>query len=112
MLNTGIWRPGANRPDKYDRPGAPPKEGRDGLTPYLERARAAGMEVKFAPLEEVADICFEGIKNDTFWITVPSQAQSEKIQARATSQIEQTAPEYLLAAGANLMTGDKTGDKS
>jgi predicted PilT family ATPase len=112
MLNTGIWRPGANRPDKYDRPGAPPKEGRDGLTPYLERARAAGMEVKFAPLEEVADICFEGIKNDTFWITVPSQAQSEKIQARATSQIEQTTPEYLLAAGANLMTGDKTGDKS
>ena len=43
---------------------------------------------------------------------MPSQAQSEKIQARATSQIEQTAPEYLLAAGANLMTGDKTGDKS
>ena len=21
MLNTGIWRPGANRPDRYDRPG-------------------------------------------------------------------------------------------
>ena len=33
-------------------------------------------------LEEVADICFEGIKNDVFWITVPSTAQSEKIQAR------------------------------
>ena len=29
MLNTGIWRPGANRPERYDRPGAPPKEGRD-----------------------------------------------------------------------------------
>jgi NAD(P)-dependent dehydrogenase (short-subunit alcohol dehydrogenase family) len=112
MLNTGIWRPGANRPDKYDRPGAPPKEGRDGLTPYLERARAAGMEVHFAPLEEVADICFEGIKNDTFWITVPSPTQSEKIQARATSQMEQTVPEYLLATASNLMTGDKTGDKS
>ena len=28
MLNTGIWRPGANRPERYDRPGAPPKEGR------------------------------------------------------------------------------------
>jgi hypothetical protein len=78
MLNTGIWRPGANRPDKYDRPGAPPKEGRDGLSAYLERARAAGMEVKFAPLEEVADICFEGIKNDTFWITVPSQSSPRR----------------------------------
>ena len=29
------------------------------------------MEVQFAPLSEVADICFEGIVNDTFWITVP-----------------------------------------
>jgi len=108
MLNTGIWRPGANRPDKYDRPGAPPKEGRDGLSPYLERARAAGIEVRFAPLEEVAEICFEGVKHDIFWITVPNQTQSEKILDRATSQIEQTAPEYLLATGANLMTGDKT----
>src|SRR5213079_1820764 len=50
MLNTGIWRPGANRPERYDRPGAPPKEGRDSLSGYVERAKAAGMEVKFAPL--------------------------------------------------------------
>ena len=107
MLNTGIWRPGANRPDRYDRPGAPPKEGRDSLGLYLERAKAAGIEVTFAPLEEVADLCFEGIKNDVFWITVPSEMQSAKIQARATSQIEQTMPDYLLTA--NLMTGSKAG---
>ena len=107
MLNTGIWRPGANRPERYDRPGAPPKEGRDSLTLFLDRAKAAGQEVVFAPLEEVADICFEGIKNDTFWITVPNPMTSEKIQARATSQIEQTAPDYLLTT--NLMTGAKAG---
>jgi hypothetical protein len=101
MLNTGIWRPGANRPDKYDRPGAPPKEGRDALGAFLERAKAAGMEVQFAPLSEVADICFEGIVNDTFWITAPSEMQQQKIQARATSQIEMTDPEYLLQT--NLM---------
>jgi NAD(P)-dependent dehydrogenase (short-subunit alcohol dehydrogenase family) len=111
MLNTGIWRPGANRPDRYDRPGAPPQEGRDQLTPYLDRAKAAGQEVKFAPLEEVADLCFQGIVNDTFWITVPSPMQAEKIQARATSQIDQTQPEYLLASGANLMTGKVAGSK-
>jgi NAD(P)-dependent dehydrogenase (short-subunit alcohol dehydrogenase family) len=107
MLNTGIWRPGANRPARYDRPGAPPKEGRDSLGLYLQRAKDAGIEVVFAPLEEVADLCFEGIKNDVFWITVPSEMQSEKIQARATSQIEQTPPNYLLTA--NLMTGSKAG---
>ena len=109
MLNTGIWRPGANRPDRYDRPGAPPQEGRDQLTPYLERAAAAGEQVLFAPLEEVADACFVGIRDDVFWIGYPSEQQNEKILARATSQIEQTPPTYLLAA--NLMTGNKAGSE-
>ena len=54
MLNTGIWRPGANRPDRYDRPGAPPQEGRDALGEYQRRMDAAGMPVVFAPLS-VAD---------------------------------------------------------
>jgi NAD(P)-dependent dehydrogenase (short-subunit alcohol dehydrogenase family) len=102
MLNTGIWRPGANRPERYDRPGAAPREGRDALGSYLKRMEEAGQEVVFAPLSEVADICFEGIVNDTFWITAPSTAQQQKIQARATSQIEMTPPDYLLTA--NMMT--------
>lgn len=110
MLNTGIWRPGANRPDRYQRPGAPPPEGRDQLTPYLERAEAAGLEVTFAPLEEVADLCFEGIVNDTFWIAVPTDTSSAKILARASSQITLTPPDYLLEA--NLMTGDRAGGRS
>lgn len=109
MLNTGIWRPGANRPDRYDRPGAPPKEGRDSLTPYLQRMEAVGQQVQFAPLSEVADLCFEGILNDTFWITVPNERQQQKIQERATSQIEMTAPDYLLEA--NLMASRPAGRK-
>ena len=96
MLNTGIWQPGAHRPDKYDRPGAPPWEGRDALGPYLRRMEAAGLEVQFAPLSEVAEMCLQGILADTFWITVPNELQQQKIQARATSQIRMTAPEYLL----------------
>jgi hypothetical protein len=102
MLNTGIWRPGANRPKQYDRPGAPPQEGRDALGAYLQRMEEAGLEVQFAPLAEVADICFEGIINDTFWITVPNDRQQQKIRDRAESQIDRSPPEYLLEA--NMMT--------
>jgi NAD(P)-dependent dehydrogenase (short-subunit alcohol dehydrogenase family) len=102
MLNTGIWRPGANRPERYDRPGAPPVEGRDALGEYQKRMEGAGLPVQFAPLSEVADLCFEGIVNDRFWITVPNELQQEKIRARATSQIEMTEPGYLLQT--NLMT--------
>ena len=59
---------------------------------------AVGQSVVFAPLEEVADICFEGIRDDVFWITYPSEPQQAKIRARADSQIARTAPEYLLEA--------------
>jgi NAD(P)-dependent dehydrogenase (short-subunit alcohol dehydrogenase family) len=109
MLNTGIWRPGANRPERYDRPGAAPPEGRDALGEYQRRMDAAGLPVVFAPLSEVADLCFEGIRDDVFWITAPSEVQQAKIRARADSQIAMTAPEYLLEA--NLMTS-KPADKA
>jgi NAD(P)-dependent dehydrogenase (short-subunit alcohol dehydrogenase family) len=106
MLATGIWRPGANRPDRYDRPGAPPKEGRDALGEYRKRMDAAGLPIVFAPLSEVADLCFEGIRDDVFWITAPAEAQEAKIRARAESQIAMTAPEYLLET--NLMASKPT----
>lgn len=106
VLNTGIWKAGANRPDKYDRPGAPPKEGRDSLAQFQARMEELGQKVEFAPLSEVADICFEGIVNDTFWITASSEVQQQKIRARAESQIAMTPPEYLLEK--NLMASDPT----
>jgi NAD(P)-dependent dehydrogenase (short-subunit alcohol dehydrogenase family) len=106
MLNTGIWRPGANRPDRYDRPGAPPQEGRDALGEYQKRMDAAGLPIVFAPLSEVADLCFEGIRDGVFWITAPSEPQQAKIRARAESQIAMTAPDYLLEL--NLMTSKPT----
>jgi NAD(P)-dependent dehydrogenase (short-subunit alcohol dehydrogenase family) len=104
VLNTGIWKAGANRPDRYDRPGAPPKEGRDSLGMFVSRMEELGQKVEFAPLSEVADICFEGIVNDTFWITAPNEAQQAKIRARADSQIAMTPPSYLVEA--NLMASD------
>jgi NAD(P)-dependent dehydrogenase (short-subunit alcohol dehydrogenase family) len=110
MLNTGIWRPGANRPDRYDRPGAPPKEGRDSLGEYQKRMDAAGMPVVFAPLSEVADLCFEGIRDGVFWITTPSEPQQAKIRARAESQIAMTAPDYLLEV--NMMASKPAGGSS
>ncbi|HXY91344.1 MAG TPA: SDR family NAD(P)-dependent oxidoreductase [Acidimicrobiia bacterium] len=109
MLNTGIWRPGRNRQARYDRPGAPPaSEGRDSLTPMLERAKAAGQEIAFAPLSEVADLCFEGIRDDVFWMCQPGSGSGSL--ARAESQAERTLPTYLVQ-GFNVMTGRKAGSR-
>src|SRR5688572_9209879 len=52
VLNTGIWKAGANRPDRYERPGAPPKEGRDSLAQFQARMEELGQQVEFAPLSE------------------------------------------------------------
>jgi NAD(P)-dependent dehydrogenase (short-subunit alcohol dehydrogenase family) len=109
VLNTGIWKAGANRPDRYDRPGAPPREGRDSLGMFVSRMEELGQKVEFAPLSEVADICFDGIANDTFWITAPNEGQQAKIRARADSQIAMTPPDYLLEA--NLMASDPSKKK-
>jgi NAD(P)-dependent dehydrogenase (short-subunit alcohol dehydrogenase family) len=114
ILDTGIWRPGRNRHDRYDRPGAPPaKEGRDQLTPMLERAKAAGQEVSFAPLSEVADLCFNGLRDGVFWIAqptgdVPTPGSAASSLLRARSQIDRSPPEYMIQAP-NVMTGRKAG---
>jgi len=103
ILNTGIFRPGRNRPERYARPGQAPTEGRDALTPFLESMEAAGEEITFAPLEEVAELALEGIVEDRFWITVASQRSADMIEARARSMRECTRPDYLLAkSGLNV----------
>ena len=109
MLNTGIWQPGKNRPDRYSRPGANP-EGRDALAEYKQRMEEAGMEVVFAPLEEVADLCLEGILADTFWISASSDRQAETLRARVASQIDQTPPDYLLTG--SMMTQRPSEEKT
>ena len=114
MLKTGIWNPGRNRPVRYDRPGAPPAAtGRDQLTPMLERAKAAGQELTWAPLSEVADLCFEGIRDDVFWMSnstgdEPTPGSAASSLVRAHSQVDRTPPDYLIQAP-NVMTGRKAG---
>ncbi len=48
-LNTGIWRPGRNRPERYTRPGQAPVEGRDALTPFVAATGAARTGARVRP---------------------------------------------------------------
>jgi NAD(P)-dependent dehydrogenase (short-subunit alcohol dehydrogenase family) len=96
-LDTGIWRPGRNRPERYARPGQAPVEGRDALTPFVEQLERFGQELKFAPLHEVADIALEGILADQFWIYLPNERASMTIDGRAHSMSTAGPPDYLIA---------------
>jgi len=109
LLQTGIWQPGRHRHARYDRPGAPPPDtGQDRLSMMLDRAKAAGQEMTFAPLSEVADLCIEGLRDDIFWIAQPGSADSAL--ARAQTQVDRTPPSYLVQ-GPNVMTGRVAGSK-
>ena len=96
-LNTGIWRPGRNRPERYDRPGQAPWEGRDALTPFVQQLEVHGQQLVFAPIEEVADIAVEGILADRFWIYLPNDRAAATIDARASSMRAASAPDYMVA---------------
>ena len=103
IMNTGIFRPGRNRPARYNRPGQPPLEGRDALTPMIDSMKAAGEDVKFADLSEVGDLALEGILADRFWIHTGSDRMSGMIDARAASMRDRTPPDYLLTkSGLNV----------
>ncbi len=102
VLDTGIWRAGANRPDRYLRGDPDDNNPRDALADYRARAAAAGQEVTVAPLSDVAALCIAAIRDDLFWATYPLEHQTEKLRARFASMLERTPPEYLREV--NLMS--------
>jgi NAD(P)-dependent dehydrogenase (short-subunit alcohol dehydrogenase family) len=97
ILNTGIWRPGANRPDRYRRGEEPePVGGSNTLETFRAHMRTLGIEMNDAPLSEVAEMCVDGVLRDEFWITAPSAFQEEQLRARLESQLAPSEPAYLL----------------
>jgi len=57
--------------------------------------RAAGREVRFTPVEEVADLVVDGIRADRFWLLPPSEHSDAQIRARAASMLDRSNPSYL-----------------
>ena len=96
ILNTGIWRPGANRPDRYRRGDDPEPQGANTLEAFRSHMRSLGVEMNDASLSDVAEMCLEGVLNDVFWITASSAFQAEQLRARLESQLTTGEPSYLL----------------
>jgi NAD(P)-dependent dehydrogenase (short-subunit alcohol dehydrogenase family) len=92
LLNTGIWqqkeRPAEFAPSK-------PKPPRRGLELFIEQMKASGQEVRFTPLEEVADQVATGIQRDQFWMIAPSERSDAQIRARAESMLGRKPPTYM-----------------
>jgi len=102
VLDTGIWKAGSHRPDRYLRNDPDDNKPRDALAEYRARAAEAGQEVTVAPLADVAALCIDAIREDNFWATYPLEHQTAKLTARYESMLDRTSPEYLREV--NLMS--------
>lgn len=94
MLRTGLWESHRNRPDRYakQRPRRTPYRS---LDQWEAAMREAGQEVRFTPVDEVADFVAEGIRAGRFWLLPASDHSDEQIRRRAASMLERANPSYL-----------------
>lgn len=94
MLRTGLWESHRNRPDRYAK-RRPRRTPYRSLDQWEAAMRAAGHEVRFTPVEEVADLVVAGVRADRFWLLPASEHSDDRIRARARSMLERAAPSYL-----------------
>jgi NAD(P)-dependent dehydrogenase (short-subunit alcohol dehydrogenase family) len=94
MLRTGLWESHRNRPARYakERPRRTPYRS---LAQWEAAMNEAGHEVRFTPVEEVADLVAEGIRAGRFWLLPESEHSDRQIRARSRSMLERADPSYL-----------------
>ncbi|WP_042393099.1 SDR family NAD(P)-dependent oxidoreductase [Streptacidiphilus carbonis] len=94
MLRTGLWESHRNRPERFakERPRRTPYRS---LAQWEAAMEAAGQQVEFTPVEEVAGTVVDGIRADRFWMLPASEHSDRQIRARSQSMLERSNPAYL-----------------
>ena len=96
MLRTGLFESWRSRPDEF-------AKERPRKTPYItyeemeQQMKAAGVEVAYTPVEEVAERVVEALYAGAFWIHPDNQRSDEQLQARTDSILKRANPDYLRA---------------
>jgi NAD(P)-dependent dehydrogenase (short-subunit alcohol dehydrogenase family) len=94
MLRTGLFESWRTRPPEL-------AKQKPRTTPYVtidqyeELMSAAGIDVQYTPVEEVADRVVQAIRAGDFWILPPSDRIDEQLRARADSMLKRENPTYL-----------------
>jgi NAD(P)-dependent dehydrogenase (short-subunit alcohol dehydrogenase family) len=96
MLRTGLFSSWRNRPAELAQE-KPRRSPHITLDEYEAMMAAAGMDVEYTPVEEVAERVVAGIRAGAFWILPPSERTDETIRARAESMLRRENPDYLRA---------------
>jgi len=82
LLDTGIWTTARNRPETLAREQAPAAPA-PTIDQFKEAAKAAGMELQFQDLDELARRCLEGIREQQFIIMYGHEETEATLKDRA-----------------------------
>ncbi|RVU22000.1 SDR family NAD(P)-dependent oxidoreductase [Streptomyces antnestii] len=94
MLRTGLWESHRNRPERYAKQH-PRKTPYRSLDQWEAAMKESGNEVRFTPVEEVADLVAEGVAAGRFWLLPESEHSDRQIKARSQSMLDRADPAYL-----------------
>ena len=81
LLDTGIWTTDRNRPT--DLPREKPYDPVPTIADFKVAAEAAGMQLDFQDLDELARFCLQGIRDQRFIIMIGVEEAENTLQQRA-----------------------------
>lgn len=81
LLNTGIWTTDRNRPEDLAR--EKPYDPVPTVEDFQQAYKAAGMELEFQDLDELARYCLQGIREKRFIIMIRVEEAEATLQDRA-----------------------------
>jgi NAD(P)-dependent dehydrogenase (short-subunit alcohol dehydrogenase family) len=96
MLRTGLFESWRSRPDEF-------AKERPRKTPYItydemeQQMKAAGVEVAYTPVEELAERVVEALYAGAFWIHPINERSDDQLRARTESMLKRENPTYLRA---------------
>lgn len=82
LLDTGIWTTDRNRPDALAR--EKPYEPVPTIQDFKVAAQAAGMDLEFQDLDELAKFCLQGIRDQRFVIMIGIEDAEATLHNRAS----------------------------
>lgn len=91
LLDTGLWTAERNRPPELARERPRPTPALT-VAELRKRAAAAGRELPVQPLDELADLVVEGIRDGRFVIMLPSPRTEETLRSRLEKVLRNENP--------------------
>jgi NAD(P)-dependent dehydrogenase (short-subunit alcohol dehydrogenase family) len=96
ILRTGLFESWRSRTDEFakERPRKTPYTTVEGLEAQM---KAAGVNIAYTPVEEVAELVVAGLLANEFWMHPRSERGDNQLLARTDSILNRTNPAYLRA---------------